>query len=113
MNRNGPHLLFYVIGQANSSVLPVLTFLAFIYIYFLNMQSSPNRSRSRFFDQNMDSVQPNQPSRSPHVPFLAPPPNPVVPITLPRAASQASKDTLSVDPTTELDDDFGDFQTAG
>ena len=48
-----------------------------------------------------------------HVPFLAPPPNPAVPITLLRAVSHASNDKSSAHPTTELDDDFGDFQMAG
>lgn len=95
----------------------------------LNLKSSkstPPESvvKSKFFDESRDSSQGSMasgvPASSP-VPFLAPPPNPAFPIALLRAASNKLKDTQTVPVSStysskrqdDLDDDFGDFQTAG
>ena len=95
------------------------SFISFCnYCLYSNLQSSVSSSRSKFFDQNMDSLQRTQTSTiGPSVPFLAPPPNPAVPLTLLRAPSNTSNDTSTdfascANSTTDVDDDFGDFQTA-
>lgn len=90
----------------------------------LNLKTSKSgSSRSKLFDQDLDSLpgplSPTAVSSTP-VPFLAPPPNPGVPISLLRTASNKSNDSETkpvsladpLKPQDGLDDDFGDFQTA-
>ncbi|KAH7428535.1 hypothetical protein KP509_09G005900 [Ceratopteris richardii] len=95
----------------------------------LNLKSSKSKpddkaTRSKLFDQDQDPSRKDESSSvtmSSSVPFLAPPPNPAVPISLIRAASSklnepeteslSSRDSLKAHE--DQDDDFGDFQTAG
>lgn len=97
-----------------------------IRLTFKSSKSMPSEkaSRSKFFDQDQDSSQKSAASGvvpSSPVPFIAPPPNPAFPIALVRAASHKLKDaesevcdSMSSPKAQEvLDDDFGDFQTAG